>query len=45
MMPTAWRLWWCRYFGHRWTEDNRGDPVIPAFIVCVRCGKWQRIFR
>lgn len=32
----------CRVFDHKWKEDTRADPVIPAFAVCRRCGKWER---
>lgn len=35
--------WVCRWYGHDWRDDDRGAPVIPLFVVCVRCGKWSRL--
>lgn len=32
---------WCRWWGHRWTRDDRGAPVAD-FLCCVRCGRWER---
>ncbi len=32
----------CRWLGHRTVLDERGMPVIAAFLVCLRCGKWVR---
>lgn len=34
---------WCRWFGHDWTIDQRGEPVT-TFAVCERCGKIGRRF-
>jgi hypothetical protein len=43
MMPSWWRRTCYRLFGHSWVEDQRGAPVIPVFIVCMRCRKFDRI--
>lgn len=26
---------------HDFIVDEGGEPVVSAFIVCVRCGKWM----
>lgn len=33
----------CWLLGHRWVGEHRADPVIPLFIACRRCGKWERL--
>jgi hypothetical protein len=37
------RRLWCAIWGHDWERDERGAPVIPAFVVCLRCGKWAHL--
>lgn len=39
------RRLWCHYFGHRWYEPTEGRPVVDAWLVCFRCGKWARFAR
>lgn len=36
------RRWICSWWGHNWQGDERGAPVVPYFVVCLRCGKWAR---
>lgn len=26
---------------HDFIVDESGEPIVPAFLVCVRCGKWM----
>lgn len=33
----------CWLFGHSWVGERRADPVITLFVVCRRCGKWERL--
>jgi hypothetical protein len=42
-MPPWYVLLRCRLFGHRVFVERRADPVIPAFWMCSRCGKYGRI--
>lgn len=43
MMPPWYLRLWCWIFDHAIGEELRADPVIPAFWVCRRCGKYGRI--
>lgn len=38
-----WRRFLCRLLDHRWHTDTRADPVIPAFVLCRRCGNFYRM--
>jgi hypothetical protein len=43
MMPRWHARFRCWALGHRWVGEHRADPVIPLFIVCARCGKFERL--
>jgi len=36
------RRWVCLHLGHNWRQDH-AEPVVPLFLVCRRCGKWDRL--
>lgn len=42
-----WHRWgymgWCMFFGHRPpVRSQLGAPVVPAVLVCPRCGNFER---
>lgn len=41
-MPPWWVIYARALHGHRWHREERGEPVAPAFLSCIRCGKRER---
>lgn len=41
-MPPWYVRAWCKLFGHQWIGASK-EPVIPLFLVCERCRKFERI--
>lgn len=42
MMLDQLRRLLCRVLSHKWHGEMAGEPVVPLFLVCTRCGKWER---